>query len=252
MNKKVPNEKEIQKHINQENSVITADIKQDLKRLTDLDFSILREAAIDREQRELYSYLQVYQEIVIHNIYQRSMDVIENEKDKYDLEIRNNNDGITGIQLLGITPKKQFFNIFYYLYGVDCKQHIQLYEYIENLTRREKEMKRIMDDLENLNKIVRENPMLTTAEDYLKKIDILEKRYLELAERKEMPEEDKYISEVQNHFSRLFEKEYGINRKKDYTDISEKTWDRSYRNGLHKVQEIKYPTLTLKKDIIYY
>lgn len=252
MSGNIPNIEELKKRLNPKTSYIGTDILEDIDRLTEIDFSILRKEAIDDEKRELYSFIKVYQDVVIRNVYQSAMGIIKKEEDRYNLKIDNNDNGYNGIKVLGITPKKSFFNIFYYYYPDDYKQSMFLYEYKESYIRRSKEMGRILVELEYLYKMINENPGLREIRSYIEKIELLENRYIELANRTEMTDEDKYISEVQNHFTRLFENEFGINRKKDYIDINNKSWDRTQIDGMHRVLEKEYPTLILKKDVRYY
>ena len=89
-------------------------------------------------------------------------------------------------------------------------------------------------------------------EERNKRIAELEKSFSKLDKRTKMSSEDLFKSEVKQYFAELFENEYGIHPKKDYMDDSKKTYLTDQRSHLVKKLRVKYPTLTLKKEVNYY
>ncbi len=227
-----------------------------LKGIIDLEFSALRKDVINEEERKDLSNLSLYRKACIYNIYLRTMDLINREKEEIDIIIKNNNNNYNGIIVKGICPNNRKFDLYNYDYGKD-KQTIDLYEYQFSFAQREKESDAILEELEFLynekNPYHTNNPAYNKWEyEHNKKIKKLEYQYKVLEQRQSMPDEDLYIAETKNHFAKQFETEYGVYPKKDYTDESKKTFYENRKNHLVKNLRCEYPTLTLKKEVKYY
>ena len=209
----------------------------------------MRNVAIRKDEKD--SYLRLCHEITMKNLHQSTLDIIEQEKGEYSLLTTNEN-GYELTTLLGTTPSNKSFNIFNCIYYAEYQQGITLYEYKESYIIRAIEMDRIIKELNNIYKVIRENPISLKTADFVNRKNLLEDRYLKLSRRTTMTDEDKYIANVQNRFAKLFEGECGIRRKKDYDTFIKPSCSIITNDRMHMVFEKEMPALTLKKEITYY
>ena len=256
-NRKIPTLEELNELLKKSNYSLDTYTMRYINSLINLEFSALREDILTQEERKELNKLTIYRKAVIYNIYNRAMQILQKEKKEYDLNIINNNDNFEGI-LASCNIFDNKIRIYKYDYS-DNIQQVLIHEYKEDFCKRDIEKERILQVLEylynardnNINLLGKTNGVKANI-DISKKIIDLEERYYRLATRTLMNEDDKNIAEIQNHFSKLFEKEYAINRKKDYKKTQKSKYDLEHRNDMFQVLEKEYPTLTLKKEVKYY
>ena len=257
-NKRIPTLEMLNELLKRSNHTLDSNALKYIRGLINLEFSALREDVINKEEREYLSKISLYRKAVIYNIYNRALELLEKEKRDFELTIFNNKDNYAGILATCNSSDNNPIKVYNYIFPEET-QKITINEYKEDLCRRDEEISRLLSLLERLKK-TREININTLGKEQGTKINIpigklineLESRHQRLSERTFMEEEDRERATIQNHFSRLFEKEYNINRKKDYKENTKTKYRAEPRNNMFKVLEIPYPTLTLKKEVKYY
>ncbi len=231
-----------------------------IKSIIDLEFSALSKYLLNKEDRELLSNIHLYREAAIYNIYYRAMEIINREKNNYDITIINNNNNYEGITVTGITPEKESFNIYDFNY-TKPKPYIKLYKYLQNYTRRDKEIEKLFLELDRLyytinpfanSKGINKELEIEWQIEHDRKIVRIEEMIRQLESRNKMPAEERYKGEVQNYFSRLFEEEYDIKPKKEYIDIRKTSLQFANNQPMFSELKKEYPSLTLTKEVNYY
>lgn len=256
---KVPTLEELNEELKKYGVILDSNIIKYLKSLVDLEISALRKDILTKEEREMLGEITLYRKVTTYNIYHRAIELIEKQKENYNISVVSNENEYEGIIVSGITPQEDTFSLFDYHYSIS-EPYISLYEYIEDRDQREKEMVSILDELEYLydehNPYYKRGLFKGTRSkwgiEHQKRISELEREYYRLDTRGTMPQEEKYKSEIKNYFAELFEKEYDICPKKDYIDTSKSTYNFNRRSHIIKELKCEYPTLTLKKEIKYY
>lgn len=210
-----------------------------LNSLIELEFSVVKDYISDEERKRL-STLEIYHEIAIYNIYNRALNIFQNQDQDLNFTFQRYNDKLNinanfidqNIRLFtfnyqnnqNILSKSLFSQQFKKLIEKENEKvgEIILYQTLENKELREIELDMVMENLERLYDDV--NPFLEQPDvlsglsstwffEHLRQVDYYEKKFEELDNKKELSETEKREIEVTNHIRHLFLEDYGLSNK---------------------------------------
>lgn len=148
--KKVKDEGELRSYLKASSGVFDKDIVRYLDGLIDLDFNVVREDISD-EDMKILSQIDLYKEIVIYNVYNRSRKILTNlfESHKIPYKIADNENNIEGLEVY-LKLSRENFEVFDFDYS-NGKSDIILSK-LHAYTKEEKEaaMDEILKKLEYL------------------------------------------------------------------------------------------------------
>ena len=257
---KVPSLEELNVLLSEYSKKIDYSYIRIIKDIINLEFSVLRKDILDSEEREQLSEIELYRKAAIYNIYHRAMEILNKEKNHYNIKIRNNEDDYEGIIVSGITPNEERFNIYNFKYTTP-RPYIKLYRYLQSDIRRDKEIEKLLEGLEKL--YFEENPFLNNPSasaiqksnweiDRERRIVNIEKLIKLYESRNIMPAKERKKADVQNYFASIFEQEYGIIPKKAYVEGKNQSYIYEKSNGMYSLLKKNYPSLSLTKEVKYY
>ena len=200
-----------------------------LDSLINLEFSVIRDY-IGNDDRLALSELEVYKRIAMYNIYNRALNIF-NENGS-GLTISGNNNGVEGLNVYADSNGRSFK-----LFDFDYRERtenipigyktmkigdIYLFQTIESKEKRETELQRVMSKLEKLYD--KENPYSSDLHTYGgpdsqwafehdEKIRRYEKRFKLLDSKKELNDADKKEIEIRKKYYDLLLEDYGLTNK---------------------------------------
>ena len=248
--KKVKDEEELRFALKDCSGVFNRDIVRYLDGLIDLDLNAVRED-ISNEDRTVLSQFDLYREIVIYNVYNRSRKILTNlfESHKIPYKIADNENSIEGLEVY-LKLNRENFEVFDFDYS-NGRSDIVLSK-LHAYTKEEKEaaMDEILKKLEylydqkNPNPIPREDvfggPYPAWEATHSKEIQLWQDKFTELDNRK--------ITDAKRRNIEMTEKvyEYLMN---DF-GLEDSDFEEDKRCG-NKVYVKQMPGLNIKKNINY-
>ena len=245
-----------------------------LEAISNLEISALGND-INEDERNLLSELDIYRKLVVYNIYNRTNNLLQKNKEFGNLIIDNGI--ISPSQELSVISKIDgkeidIFNFDYsnsqnevpYGYKVPSwyKNNgigvINLYLTNENQELREQEILSLLREYEwesnKENPYGRSNkiggPGSTWLMHHSRKLSKINKRFKELDERKSITDLDKKIIEIQQYYYSLLLENMGID-KQDFEDDEVKLGfrDRNMINNMNEKKVKRYPNLNVYSNI---
>lgn len=191
------------------------------KQLIDLDFSIVKNY-ISKDDRKILSNLNIYEDVMIYNIYNKVLNVFKDSK--YDLKIRGYESGNDGLSVYAnIDDKDKIIFDFIkktYAFNKLSEPSINIYKISEvSEELRNKELERLKSKLDYLynekNPYHNEPNVYGGPSDYWNfEHNKMVKKYEELLKKldeRKLTDEDKKEIEITNYFHKKLFDDYGLN-----------------------------------------
>ena len=247
--KKISSKEELKESLNNYKRILSPRIIDYLNQLVELEFSAVKDI-IDIEDREILQNLDLYKNIVAYNIYNRTLELLNNEQ---ELKIFDNKDRISGLMAYkGIGNSAIRMLDYNYENGV-----LKLFQTVDDKKVRDEQLELVMTKLEQLYD--KKNPYHSNLElyggpatrwnfDYRKEVSEYEKLFTRLDSKKEITDyEKKKISITKKYHDLLFE-EYGLT---DDDFIISKQTPTTIDNISNKTLVKKLPGLRIENNIEY-
>ena len=247
--KKVKDEEELRSSLKDYSGILDKDIVRYLDGLIDLNFNVVREDISDID-RSVLSQLDLYREILIYNVYNRSREMLTNlfESHKIPYKIADNENNIEGLEVY-LKLSRENFEVFDFDYS-NGKSDIVLSK-LHAYTKEEKEaeMDKILKELEYLYD--KENPYPVPREgvcggpypmweyEHSKQIEFWQDKFTELDERKLTDTKKRNIEATRKVYEYLLN-DFGL----EDSDFEEK--EDPYRG---KIYVKSMPGLRIEKNI---
>lgn len=247
--KKISSKEELKESLNRYKRILNPRVIDYLNQLVELEFSAVKDI-IDIEDREMLQNLDLYKSIVAYNIYNRTLELLNNEQ---ELKIFDNKDRISGLMVYkGIGNSAIRMLDYNYENGV-----LKLFQTVDDKKVRDEQLELVMTKLEQLYD--KKNPYHSNLElyggpatrwnfDYRKEVSEYEKLFTRLDSKKEITDyEKKKISITKKYHDLLFE-EYGLT---DEEFIVSKQTPITIDNISNKTLVKKLPGLRIENNIEY-
>ena len=247
--KKISSKEELKESLNRYKRILNPRVIDYLNQLVELEFSAVKDI-IDIEDREILQNLDLYKSIVAYNIYNRTLELLNNEQ---ELKIFDNKDRISGLMAYkGIGNSAIRMLDYNYENGV-----LKLFQTVDDKKVRDEQLELVMTKLEQLYD--KKNPYHSNLElyggpatrwnfDYRKEVSEYEKLFTRLDSKKEITDyEKKKISITKKYHDLLFE-EY---RLTDDDFIISKQTPITIDNISNKTLVKKLPGLRIENNIEY-
>lgn len=247
--KKISSKEELKESLNRYKRILNPRVIDYLNQLVELEFSAVKDI-IDIEDREMLQNLDLYKNIVAYNIYNRTLELLNNEQ---ELKIFDNKDRISGLMAYkGIGNNA--IRILDYKYDNGT---LKLFQTVADKKVRKEQLELVMTKLEQLYN--KKNPYHSDLElfgcpatrwniDYIKEVSEYEKLFTRLDSKKEITDyEKKKIGITKKYHDLLFE-EYGLT---DEEFIVSKQTPTTIDNIINKTLVKKLPGLRIENNIEY-
>lgn len=249
--------------------ILTDSMLNYLNSLIELEFSVIREYIGDDDRKAL-SELEVYKRIAIYNIYNRALNLFNQQNSEFTMS--GNNDGF---ESLSVSTKLN--DRIVKLFNFDYSEHlswddqvpsgyksmkignISLYQTLESPELREAELNRIMSKLERLydqknphpsHRGVHGGPGPQWAYKHRQEIAKYERIFTELDSKKELSDDDKREIEITNQIHAMLLEDYGLTNKSFEEEKNRSVLNRQ-KSILRKTLVRKQPNLTIANYIKY-
>ena len=247
--KKISSKEELKESLNRYKRILNPRVIDYLNQLVELEFSAVKDI-IDIEDREILQNLDLYKNIVAYNIYNRTLELLNNEQ---ELKIFDNKDRISGLMAYkGIGNPDIRILDYNYENGV-----LKLFQTVDDKKVRKEQLELVMTKLEQLYD--KKNPYHSDLElfgcpatrwniDYIKEVSEYEKLFTRLDSKKELTDyKKKKIGITKKYHDLLFE-EYGLT---DEEFIVSKQTPTTIDNIINKTLVKKLPGLRIENNIEY-
>ena len=231
-----------------------------LNSLIELEYSIIVDY-ISEEEKLVLSELDIYKLIANYNINKRAIKLIEQEKEQFNINIKNND--YDNLSIYADIDRSSIILFNYNSVELNNENNtgmvvISLYKTIDSIEQREKEIKRIESILDVLyteknpyphidnvyggpssNWSIKHNNDINQYEFKLKKIK----------EKVELTEKEKQEIEITNKINKLLLEEYGL-KESDFVDnqLYNKTKDKT---EMYKIRIKQLANFNIKNNIKY-
>lgn len=247
--KKISSKEELKESLNRYKRILNPRVIDYLNQLVELEFSAVKDI-IDIEDREILQNLDLYKNIVAYNIYNRTLELLNNEQ---ELKIFDNKDRISGLMAYkGIGNPAIRILDYNYENGT-----LKLFQTVDDKKVRKEQLELVMTKLEQLYD--KKNPYHSDLElfgcpatrwniDYIKEVSEYEKLFTRLDSKKELTDyKKKKIGITKKYHDLLFE-EYGLT---DEEFIVSKQTPTTIDNIINKTLVKKLPGLRIENNIEY-
>lgn len=223
-----------------------------------LDESVISSSAISKEQMELLMSLELYQDIIRYNIYQRALNAAKNYEQQGIVTICPT-DNIQRLAVTGKLESGEDLPFFHY----ECRGEvdkpndhlIDLYEFKMDSDKRKEAMDSVLEKLDDLyeEKAQLEGLKSMGAEIYQllmknrNKISSQENKLQELRKYDHLTSQDIQMLQMQESFCQEFLKDYSINN----ADLKEEKKSSLIGHGDDSTKRMvkTYPSITVTKNI---
>ena len=247
--KKISSKEELKESLNRYKRILNPRVIDYLNQLVELEFSAVKDI-IDIEDREILQNLDLYKNIVAYNIYNRTLELLNNEQ---ELKIFDNKDRISGLMAYeGIGNNA--IRILDYKYDNGT---LKLFQTVDDKKVRDEQLELVMTKLEQLYN--KKNPYHSDLElfgcpaakwnfDHSREVSEYEELFARLDSKKEITDyEKKKIGITKKYHNLLFE-EYGLT---DEEFIVSKQTPTTIDNISNKTLVKKLPGLRIENNIEY-
>ena len=247
--KKISSKEELKESLNRYKRILNPRVIDYLNQLVELEFSAVKDI-IDIEDREILQNLDLYKNIVAYNIYNRTLELLNNEQ---ELKIFDNKDRISGLMAYKDIGNPAI-RILDYNYENGA---LKLFQTVDDKKVRKEQLELVMTKLEQLYD--KKNPYHSDLElfgcpatrwniDYIKEVSEYEKLFTRLDSKKELTDyKKKKIAITKKYHDLLFE-EYGLT---DEEFIVSKQIPTTIDNISNKTLVKKLPGLRIENNIEY-
>lgn len=247
--KKISSKEELKESLNRYKRILNPRVIDYLNQLVELEFSAVKDI-IDTEDREMLQNLDLYKSIVAYNIYNRTLELLNNEQ---ELKIFDNKDRISGLMAYKDIGNPAI-RILDYNYENGA---LKLFQTVDDKKVRKEQLELVMTKLEQLYD--KKNPYHSDLElfgcpatrwniDYIKEVSEYEKLFTRLDSKKELTDyKKKKIGITKKYHDLLFE-EYGLT---DEQFIVSKQTPTTIDNIINKTLVKKLPGLRIENNIEY-
>ena len=259
--KKISSKEELKESLNRYKRILNPRVIDYLNQLVELEFSAVKDI-IDIEDREILQNLDLYKNIVAYNIYNRTLELLNNEQ---ELKIFDNKDRISGLMAYKDIGNNTI-RILDYKYDNGT---LKLFQTVDDKKVRKEQLELVMTKLEQLYD--KENPYSSSVAelkqpynkktlkrlggpgakwnfDHSREISEYEELFARLDSKKEITDyEKKKISITKKYHDLLFE-EYGLTDKEF---IVSKQTPTTIDNIINKTLVKKLPGLRIENNIEY-
>ena len=247
--KKISSKEELKESLNRYKRILNPRVIDYLNQLVELEFSAVKDI-IDIEDREILQNLDLYKNIVAYNIYNRTLELLNNEQ---ELKIFDNKDRISGLMAYKDIGNPAI-RILDYNYENGA---LKLFQTVDDKKVRKEQLELVMTKLEQLYD--KKNPYHSDLElfgcpatrwniDYIKEVSEYEKLFTRLDSKKELTDyKKKKIAITKKYHDLLFE-EYGLT---DDDFIISKQTPSTVDNISNKILVKKLPGLRIENNIEY-
>ncbi len=247
--KKISSKEELKELLDRYKRILNPRVIDYLNQLVELEFSAVKDI-IDIEDREILQNLDLYKNIVAYNIYNRTLELLNNEQ---ELKIFDNKDRISGLMAYeGIGNNA--IRILDYKYDNGT---LKLFQTVDDKKVRDEQLELVMTKLEQLYN--KKNPYHSDLElfgcpaakwnfDHSREVSEYEELFARLDSKKEITDyEKKKIGITKKYHNLLFE-EYGLT---DEEFIVSKQTPTTIDNIINKTLVKKLPGLRIENNIEY-
>lgn len=265
---KVNTKEELIELLKEYRGILTDSMLNYLNSLIELEFSVIREY-IGNDDRKALSELEVYKRIAIYNIYNRALNLFNQQNSEFIMS--GNNDGL---ESLSVSTKLN--DRIVKLFNFDYSEHLSynqihsgyksmnignilLYQTLENPKLREAELNRVMSKLERLydqknphpsRRGVYGDPGPQWAYEHRQEIAKYEKIFTELDSKKELSDDDKREIEITNQIHDILLEDYGLTNK-SFEEENNRSVLNNKKSVLQKTLVRRQPNLTIANHIKY-
>lgn len=185
--KKISSKEELKESLDRYKRILNPRVIDYLNQLVELEFSAVKDI-IDIEDREILQNLDLYKNIVAYNIYNRTLELLNNEQ---ELKIFDNKDRISGLMAYKDIGNPAI-RILDYNYENGA---LKLFQTVDDKKVRDEQLELVMTKLEQLYD--KKNPYHSDLElfgcpatrwniDYIKEVSEYEKLFTRLDSKKEL------------------------------------------------------------------
>lgn len=247
--KKISSKEELKESLNRYKRILNPRVIDYLNQLVELEFSAVKDI-IDIEDKEILQNFDLYKNIVAYNIYNRTLELLNNEQ---ELKIFDNKDRISGLMAYKDIGNPAI-RILDYNYENGA---LKLFQTVDDKKVRKEQLELVMTKLEQLYD--KKNPYHSDLElfgcpatrwniDYIKEVSEYEKLFTRLDSKKELTDyKKKKIGITKKYHDLLFE-EYGLT---DEEFIVSKQTPTTIDNIINKTLVKKLPGLRIENNIEY-
>ena len=259
--KKISSKEELKESLNNYKRILSPRIIDYLNQLVELEFSAVKDI-IDIEDREILQNLDLYKNVVAYNIYNRTLELLNNEQ---ELKIFDNKDRVSGLMVYKDIGNNTI-RILDYKYDNGT---LKLFQTVDDKKVRKEQLELVMTKLEQLYD--KENPYSCSVTelkqpynkktlkrlggpgakwnfDHSREVSEYEELFTRLDSKKEITDyEKKKISITKKYHDLLFE-EYGLT---DEDFIISKQAPSTVDNISNKTLVKKLPGLKIENNIEY-
>lgn len=242
-----------------------------LNSLIELEFSVVREY-IDNDDRKALSELELYKRIAIYNIYNRALNLFNQQNSEFI--ISGNNDGLESLSIsTKLNDRTVQLFCFDYDEHISCDAkvpscyktmkigNISLYQTLEISSElREAQLNRVMNKLEELynqkdpfplsSSGIYGSPSSQWTYRHMQEINEYEKIFEQLDNKKELSDDDKREIEITNQAHSMLLEDYGL-KNESFEEKENKFLPNSEKIVLKKTLIKKQPNLTISNNINY-
>ena len=247
--KKVSSKEELKESLNNYKRILNSRIIDYLNQLVELEFSTVKDN-IDIEDREILQNLDLYKNVVAYNIYNRTLELLNDEQ---ELQIFDNKERISGLMAYKHIGNNTI-RILDYKYDNGI---LKLFQTVDDEKVRDEQLELVMTRLERLYD--KKNPYSSSSDrfggpgtrwnlDHKKEIKEYEKLFTSLDSKKEITDYEKEKIAVTKKYHDLLFEEYGLT---DEDFIVSRQTPTTVENISNKILVKKLPGLRIENNIEY-
>lgn len=147
-NRRIIDKKNLQEELLKQKNILSKYIYDYLECLMELEVSFLKEGYISNEERKYLMQLELVQDIVRYNLYERAYKVFEEGSLEYPVSLSDKDQKRESLKVWGISEGEDY-PIFLYQ-DMSNLININLYDLVESEKVREKEIKKIEERIDSL------------------------------------------------------------------------------------------------------
>lgn len=187
-----------------------------LNSLIDLEISALNQKVISEVGMERLNELSLYRQIVIHNIYNRALDVLKKYGNGFNLETCPQ-----GFSIFGIDRSESRYDTFNYWPNENGVSNIVLKQTIMDSEKRQEQIDRLYQELEQVKKSKETSPIIRRrllCADKETKIGYISDLIKELESRSSLNGNIEYVTDAQEYFIRQILGDDGLQVTQDFVE----------------------------------
>lgn len=213
---KILSTNELRNYVQEYSGVLTLEIINYLNSLIGLEISALNQEVISSLQMARLYELSLYRKIVVHNIYNRALNVLKKYGNGFDFE-----NCPQGLSIFGTDKTESKYDVFNYWTNENGVSNIVLKQTIIDSVKRQEQIERLYKELEEVKSsketggIIRRGFLTADKET---KIGYISDLIKELESRSSLDGNIEYITDAQEYFIRQMLGNDGLQVKQDFVE----------------------------------